>query len=117
MNTERSVHTAAERSAVRPHLVVKRGHHGRYRFVMLDDGERIGGEVWVDAHAEPPDVAHALALAKIARLAEALLIRISTRATLKRQTDRADRSQRRSRVDEAHSRRETPQEGGSDDKV
>ena len=60
------------------HLVVKRGHHGRFRFVLLGDGERITGEVRVDVADSGRTGPRALALAKIAKLAEALLAGVAT---------------------------------------
>ena len=61
-----------------PHLVVKRGHHGRFRFVMLSDGEKIAGEVRVDLADSVQNGPRSLALARIAKLAEALLAGVTT---------------------------------------
>lgn len=53
------------------HLVVKRGHHGRFRFAMMTDAGQLKGEVRVDV-ALDREAMQARALDEIATLAEAL---------------------------------------------
>jgi hypothetical protein len=50
--------------------------------MMIYEDERIGGEVWVHVRPGAPDILHALALAKITRLAETLQAGVAMRATL-----------------------------------
>ena len=52
------------------HLAVKRGHHGRFRFVMTTAGARPTGEVRVDPRGDR-NVLRARALDEIAVLAAA----------------------------------------------
>lgn len=72
------------------HLVVKRGHHGRYRFVLITDGERIGGEVRVEMVDGDRDGSRSLAIARIARLAEALLVSVTSHPTVERDASAAN---------------------------
>ena len=54
-----------------PHLVVKRGHRGRFRFALITDEGRLTGEVVVET-GDDRDTARARAIAKIVSLAHSL---------------------------------------------
>ena len=57
----------------RPHLVVKRGHLGRYRFTLLTESGRVTGEVRVEMDGTSRAEQDALAHAEIRKLAARLL--------------------------------------------
>lgn len=55
------------------HLVIKRGHLGRYRFTLLTGSGRVTGEVRVEMDGAPRHDQDALARAEIHKLAARLL--------------------------------------------
>ena len=99
----------------RPHLVVKRGHRGRYRFAMTCDGERIAGEVWVDPGRRSADVLHALALARIDWLAKTLQVGLELRASTRQPSGgQADPRGETVDLDDVSARFQTLQRAGDD---
>jgi len=73
--TERSPHRP--RGAGDPaHFVLKRGHHGRFRFTLRNALGGIGGEVFVRGEDGPRDEREREALRRIERLARDLLAEI-----------------------------------------
>ncbi len=63
-----------DRSEVsRPHLMVKRGHLGRYRFTLLTENGRVSGEVRIETDGAPRSEQDLLARAEILRLAARLV--------------------------------------------
>jgi hypothetical protein len=56
-----------------PHLVIKRGHLGRYRFTLLTDNGRVSGEVKVETSGASRAEQDAVARAEVGQLAATLV--------------------------------------------
>jgi hypothetical protein len=56
-----------------PHLVIKRGHLGRYRFTLLTENGRVSGEVRVENDGAPRAEQDAVARAEVRELAATLV--------------------------------------------
>ncbi|WP_158811172.1 hypothetical protein [Beijerinckia sp. L45] len=64
---------AAHDPMTQPHLVIKRGHLGRYRFTLLTDNGRVSGEVKVENSGVSRAEQDALARAEVLQLAATLV--------------------------------------------
>ncbi len=63
---------SARDAMTQPHLVIKRGHLGRYRFTLLTENGRVSGEVKVDNNGISRAEQDALAREEVRQLAATL---------------------------------------------
>lgn len=75
MNIRVEPPVGAEAESAPSHLVIKRGHHGRYRFSLMLGTSRLSGEVRIDTTAERAAQDEAARI-EIKRLVAALAARL-----------------------------------------